>query len=64
MMQSYSILNGYIASYRVCLATVEPLYKGHHLSNEDTVCSETQSCVQSTSELGTPLYSGQPVAGS
>ena len=32
-----------------------------HLSNEDTVCSPNHRAVyKSTSELGTPLYTGQP----
>ena len=45
--------------------TVEPLYTPieGHLSNEDTVCSPNhirRAVYKSTSELETPLYTGQP----
>ena len=44
------------------VTTMEPLCKGH-FSTEDSVCSPHRAVYKSVSELGTPLYTGQP-AGS
>ena len=47
------------------LSIKDTVNKGH-LSNEDTVCNPNhiyRAVYKSTSELGTPLYTGQP-AGS
>ena len=58
------MLENVCISHQWHLSIKDTLNKGH-LSNEDTVCSPQphRAVYKSTSELGTPLYTGDP-AGS